>query len=80
MNCRDEILECVARLTKARSDPVFDVAEVRDYMMRRGTSYESDTITTHVCSRMCKTAPDNHGTTYADFERVGRGRYRWIAR
>jgi len=45
-------------------------------MQRDGTQYEASTILTHVQSRMCADAPDNHGTTYADLERVARGRYR----
>jgi len=31
---------------------------------------------THVASRMCADAPDNHGTVYADLDRVGHGLYR----
>ncbi len=45
-------------------------------LRQAGSAYEESTIRTHVVSRMCANSPDNHGTTYADLERVGRGRYR----
>ena len=42
----------------------------------RDSTYSESTIRTHVTSRMCANAPDNHGTTYDDLVRVGRGLYR----
>jgi hypothetical protein len=26
---------------------------------------------------MCANSPDNHGTTYADFDRIDHGEHRW---
>jgi hypothetical protein len=43
---------------------------------RGGSRYAESTIRTHVTSRMSADAPDHHGTTYDDFERLGGGRYR----
>ena len=51
--------------------------EVIEELRHRGTDLAESTIRTHVASRMCASAPDNHGTMYADFERVDHGEYRW---
>lgn len=72
MTARDEILAAISRLDQ----DVFSPADVVREMQRHGTAYSQSTIRTHVTSRMCADAPDNHGTTYADLERVGHGRYR----
>lgn len=73
--CREEVL-AVARLLHAEGREDFSPADVVDAMRAAGTRYAESTIRTHVVSRMCADAPDNHGTTYDDLERVGRGRYR----
>ncbi len=44
-------------------------------MNRVGTAYPEGTIRAEVTSRMCVNAPDNHGTTWPDLRRVGRGLY-----
>ena len=48
-------------------------------MRRRDSRYVDSTIRTHVTGLMCSNAPTNHLTTYPDFERVGRGRYRFTS-
>ncbi len=76
MTCRDEVLAAFDRLERRHGSTTFDLAEIVREVEAAGTSYEESTIRTHVSSRMCADAPDHHGTTYADLERVGRGRYR----
>lgn len=71
MTARDEILEALDVLGNTFTPD--DV--VRD-MRPRGSSYAESTIRTHVVSRMCSNAPDNHARTYDDLERVRDGVYR----
>ena len=76
MTCRDEILKCVHQITAHSSIKEFAIGDVVKCMNRKGTQYKESTIRTHVTSRMCRNAPDNHGVTYDDFERVDSGKYR----
>lgn len=76
MGAREEILNVCVRLAASSSDGTFTLSQVLDEMRRQGTSYSEATIRTHVTSRMCADAPDNHGTTYTDLRRVDRGLYR----
>ncbi len=73
--CREEVL-AAARRIHAAGHADFSPSEIVRQMQRDGTKYEESTIRTHVVSRMCADAPNNHGTTYADLERVAHGRYR----
>lgn len=70
MTARDEILAGVRRLP----NETFTITDVLREM--EGTSYSERTIRTHITSRMCADAPDHHGTTYDDLERLGHDRYR----
>lgn len=70
MGAREDILAAIRRLDR---EP-FTVMDMLREM--EGTTYAESTIRTHITSRMCADAPDNHGTTYADLERVGHGQYR----
>lgn len=70
MGAREDILAVIRRL----GQETFSVADVLAEMAP--SSYAESTIRTHITSRMCADAPDNHGATYADLERVARGRYR----
>lgn len=45
-------------------------------LARRGSRYKESTIRTHVASRMCSDAPDNHAKTFNDLQRVGHGLYK----
>ena len=74
---RDEILEAVSHLAH-QGQMTFTASDVIGELRRRQTRLAESTIRTHITSRMCANAPDNHDTTYADFERVGRGEYRLI--
>lgn len=77
--CREEILAAARRL-RASGQPDFTPAEIIRVMQRAGTQCAESTIRTHVVSRMCANAPENHGTTYADLKRIARGRYRLLHR
>lgn len=76
MTCRDEILACVKEITIHLSTEEFCINDVIRCMERKGSQYSESTIRTHITSRMCANAPDNHAVTYDDFERAGYGKYR----
>jgi hypothetical protein len=67
VGAREEILESVRSLDR----DTFAIADVEVAMTRRGTECV-ESIKTHISSRMCADAPDNHGTTSADPKRVDR--------
>jgi len=75
MTCRDEILECIHQITSRRPDVEFGMDEVLRCMRKKKSKYAESTIRTHVASRMCGNAPDNHGVVYNDIKRVGPNRY-----
>jgi hypothetical protein len=72
VSCREEILSAIRRhrLTE------FSAQDLVEIFRLEGSRYAASTVRTHVTSRMCGNAPDNHATVYADLKRVGRGRYR----
>ena len=76
MTCRSEILAVVPRLAARSSDGSFTVDDVVAELRGRGSRYRESTIRTHVASRMCANAPDNHAVVYDDLERIDDGRYR----
>ena len=76
MTARDEILDALPRLRARLGRDDFTPAEVLQELRRAGSVYSDSTIRTHVTSRMCGNAPDNHGVVYSDLERIGHGRYR----
>lgn len=76
MTCRDEVLSAAHALTHSSPNGEFTVDDVLNFLKRKGTQFKESTIRTHVISRMCANAPDNHETTFADLRRVGYGRYR----
>ena len=71
MTARDEILEALGALGET-----FTPDDVIREMRRRGSRYAESTVRTHVVSRMCVNAPDNHAKTFDDLERVADGLYR----
>ena len=77
MTCRDEILACVDAMTAGATDGVFHINDVVAQMRRNKTRYQESTIRTHIASKLCANAPDNHGTVYDDLERVERDTYRY---
>ena len=76
MTCREEILKSVPQLLAQTGDSEFTVQELVDFMEDAGTGFAESTIRTHVTSRMCANAPDNHAVTYSDFVWVRHGVYR----
>lgn len=78
MTCRDEILEAVKFIITKKCRNEFTISEVMGYMVAKGTEYAPSTIRTHITSKCCKDAPQNHGTKYDDFERIGKGLYSLI--
>lgn len=76
---REQLLEGVGYITSG-GQRTFAIAEVITELERRGSGLARSTIRTHISSRMCANAPDHHGTTYDDFERVGHGEYRLLSR
>lgn len=75
-SARQEILTAACKLAGRSPDGSFTLVEIVAEMRRSGSRYADSTIRTHVTSRMCADSPDRHGTTYDDFERLDRGRYR----
>jgi hypothetical protein len=75
---RQEILEAVEAVLTRSGGMTFTVAEIITEMVRSRTSYAESTVRTMITGHMCRNAPDNAGTTYDDFERVGRGTYRLV--
>jgi hypothetical protein len=76
MTCRDEILECAREVMRQSGLDYFTIPEIIGCMAKRGSQYAESTIRTHIVSRMCKNAPENHAVTYSDLERTERGEYR----
>lgn len=76
MTCREEILESARYLAQLAGTGEFTLAGVVQHMLDRGTHYKESTIRTHVTSRMCANAPDNHEVTYRDLERTAHGTYK----
>jgi hypothetical protein len=74
MTARDEILAALPSICARSSDGTFSPREVINELRRRGSAYAASTIRTHVVSRMCANAPDQHARTYDDFERLTNGR------
>lgn len=76
VTCREAVLDAFRRL-EARDDRTeFDLAEIVAEVMSETTRYTESTIRTHVTSRPCANAPDNHAVVHDDLERVRRGVYR----
>ena len=76
MTCRDEVLEGARELSRLSPSGEFSVDDVVAHLRRKGSAYKESTIRTHITSRMCANAPDNHAVTYDDLERTARGTYR----
>jgi hypothetical protein len=75
-SARQEILTAARKLAGRSPDASFTLMEILTELRRADTRYAESTIRTHVTSRMCADSPDHHATTFDDFERLGRGRYR----
>lgn len=80
MTCRGEVLQYVKTVINRSDLDYFTVLEIIECMAKRGSKYKESTIRTHIVSRMCGNAPDNHAVTYEDLRRTGRGKYQLIPR
>jgi len=78
MDCRDEILRVVRQIIKSKGKNEFTIIEVIRHMNNNGTGYAESTIRTHICSKMCVNAPDNHDITFNDLERIRKGVYKLL--
>lgn len=76
--CRDQILEAARDIVRKKRCNEFTVLEAQNRLQEIGTKCSESAIRTHITSRCCRNAPKNHGVTYEDFERIGRGLYRII--
>lgn len=78
-SCHEKVLAAVRAIIAEKGKNEFRVGEVQDYFIGHGIGgCAPQTIDTHIRSRCCANAPDNHAVTYAYFERAGRGRYRLL--
>ena len=78
MTCRDEILQCAKEVMQRSGLVYFAIPEIINCMAKRGSRFAESTIRTHIVSRMCANAPENHAVTYNDLERTDRGEYRLV--
>ena len=76
MTCRDEVLKGVQELSLLSPSGEFSADDVVAHLRWKGSAYKDSTIRTHVTSRMCVEAPDNHDVTYDDLKRTARRTYR----
>lgn len=76
--CRDAVLEAMSRLAVRSNADRFDLREIVAEVLRHSEEFAESTIRSHVTSRMCANAPDNHAVKYHDLERVERGVYRLL--
>jgi hypothetical protein len=68
----------VHTIISAKGVNEFTAREVLDHMKSQNTIYKDSTINTHINSKCCINAPNNHGTVYNDFERVAPGKYKLL--
>jgi hypothetical protein len=76
MTCRSEILKCIAEIKLNTGRDEFSIEDVIQAMVTRRTGYKESTIRTHITSRMCANASQNHAVKYRDIERIATGLYR----
>lgn len=77
--CREEVLNAAKAVMQKTGHDHFSVPEIVAYMQTKGTRYAESTIRTHVSSRMCANAPENHAVTYRDLMRTDRGEHVLLA-
>lgn len=74
-SCRDEMLQVIKQLVKAKGRNKFSVQEVLDAMKRTRTTYSDSTIRTHLTDKCCVETNQHHQTIYNDYKRIGHGLY-----
>ena len=68
----EQVLATARRLSEDSVDGTFTLGDIVQALPH----LNENSVSTHVTSRCCVNAPNNHGTTYSYFRRVGRGVYR----
>ena len=68
----EKVLAAARRLCEDSADWTFTLGDIVQALPH----LNENSVSTHVTSRCCVNAPNNHGTTYSYFRRVGRGVYR----
>ena len=76
MGCREEVVAAARAFVARAGQDSFGVMDIVRETECRGSDFAESTIRTHIVSRMCGNAPDHHGTTYDDLERIDRNTYR----
>jgi hypothetical protein len=78
MVCHEEVLEAVRAVVRIKGINEFSPEEVSSYLINRKTIYAKSSIKTHIVSRCCVNAPENHAVRYQYFKRIGHGLYKLI--
>lgn len=71
--CRDELLKTVRALVMDKGKNEFTPIEVITLIKQRGTRYSPRTIQTHIGSKCCINANQNHKEVFNDYRRLERG-------
>lgn len=71
LHVHDYVLQTARQVASSRKDWTFTVGEI----VRALPHLKRSTVQTHVVSRCCVNAPQNHVHKWPYFRRVGRGRY-----
>jgi hypothetical protein len=75
MACHEDLLAAVQTIVANRLLNRFTIPDAIAELNRLGTQYSESTVRTHIASRCCVNAPDNHAVTYEYFERIDHGIY-----
>jgi antitoxin HigA-1 len=80
MGCHVDTMAAAQAIIGRKGINEFSIPEVLGEMQRQGTlnRYSISTVRTHVTSRCCANAPDNHAVTYKYFRRIKHGVYEVI--
>lgn len=71
LHVHDHVLEAARQKASPRGDWTFTVEEI----VRALPNLKRSTVQTHIVSRCCVNAPQNHLHKWPYFRRIGRGRY-----
>lgn len=75
MTARDDI-RTAARALESRGVVPWSPAQCLAEAYRQGSPYPPSTLRTHIVSRLCVDAPENHAHRWPDLQRVSYGLYR----
>jgi hypothetical protein len=76
--CRDELLKTVRTLVKDKGKNEFTPIEAITLMVQNGSNYNTRTIRTHIVSKCCINAKQNHVEVFNDYRRLERGKYELV--